>query len=219
MHGWQLDNSFLSNSTASGSFMAKQRARDGGDAADSDSDSDADDLPFACLICRKPFGNEPVVTLCGHYFDSTCAIKRYAKTGKCFACGAATNGVFNRCVPLSLSILLSLYLALSLSVSRSGYLTLLSVQRDQAHQQAEGARGAQRQGARGGRGRGSRCGRRRRHRDRGARRSGSVGRARCASAWRTGGRGERGRGGRRVRGRGGGASEEAAHHRDPVAGR
>ena len=108
MHGWQLDNSFLSNSTASGSFMAKQRARDGGDAADSDSDSDADDLPFACLICRKPFGNEPVVTLCGHYFDSTCAIKRYVKTGKCFACGAATNGVFNRCVPLSLSILLSL---------------------------------------------------------------------------------------------------------------
>ncbi|GAA5834158.1 hypothetical protein JCM9279_004232 [Rhodotorula babjevae] len=100
MHGWQLDNSFLSNSTASGSFMAKQRARDGGDAADSDADSDADDLPFACLICRKPFGSEPVVTLCGHYFDSTCAIKRYAKTGKCFACGAATNGVFNRATKL-----------------------------------------------------------------------------------------------------------------------
>lgn len=95
MHGWQLDNSFLSNSASAGSFMAKQRARDGGDD-DSDSDSDNEDLPFACLICRKPFGPDPVVTLCGHYFDSACAIKRYAKTSKCFACGASTNGVFNR---------------------------------------------------------------------------------------------------------------------------
>ncbi|GAA5895150.1 hypothetical protein JCM5296_000895 [Sporobolomyces johnsonii] len=98
LHGWQLDNSFLSNSAASGSFMAKQQAREGG--AESDSDSDHDDLPFACLICRKPFGPEPVVTLCGHYFDSACAIKRFSKTGKCFACGASTNGVFNRATKL-----------------------------------------------------------------------------------------------------------------------
>ncbi|KWU45448.1 hypothetical protein RHOSPDRAFT_16478 [Rhodotorula sp. JG-1b] len=95
LHGWQLDNSFLSNQAASGSFMAKQKARDEG-GADSDSDSDTEDLPFACLICRKPFGPDPIVTLCGHYFDSACAIKRFAKTGKCFACGASTNGVFNR---------------------------------------------------------------------------------------------------------------------------
>ncbi|POY71971.1 hypothetical protein BMF94_4980 [Rhodotorula taiwanensis] len=98
LHGWQLDNSFLSNQAASGSFMAKQRARDGDDA--SDADSDTDDLPFACLICRKPFGPDPVVTLCGHYFDSACAIKRFAKTGKCFACGSSTNGVFNRATKL-----------------------------------------------------------------------------------------------------------------------
>ncbi|BGP12787.1 hypothetical protein JCM10213_007301 [Rhodosporidiobolus nylandii] len=95
LHGWQLDNSFLSNSAASGSFMAKQRARDGEDE-EAASDSENEDLPFACLICRKPFGPDPVVTLCGHYFDSACAIKRFAKTGKCFACGASTNGVFNR---------------------------------------------------------------------------------------------------------------------------
>ena len=75
--------------------MAKQKARDDG-GADSDSDSDTEDLPFACLICRKPFGPDPIVTLCGHYFESACAIKRFAKTGKCFACGASTNGVFNR---------------------------------------------------------------------------------------------------------------------------
>lgn len=99
LHGWQLDNSFLSNQAASGSFMAQQKARDEG-GADSDSDSDTEDLPFACLICRKPFGPDPIVTLCGHYFDSACAIKRFAKTGKCFACGASTNGVFNRATKL-----------------------------------------------------------------------------------------------------------------------
>ncbi|GAA5821378.1 hypothetical protein JCM10212_003802 [Sporobolomyces blumeae] len=99
LHGWQLDNSFLSNSAASGSFMAKQAARDGA-GPEADGSDEEEDLPFACLICRKPFGPEPVVTLCGHYFDSACAIKRFAKTGKCFACGASTNGVFNRATKL-----------------------------------------------------------------------------------------------------------------------
>lgn len=77
--------------------MAKQAARNAaGDGSDSDSENE--DLPFACLICREPFGKEPVVTLCGHYFDSKCAIKRYGKTAKCFACGKPTNGVFNKYV-------------------------------------------------------------------------------------------------------------------------
>lgn len=76
--------------------MAKQAARDGNGGGADDSDSDNEDLPFACLICRNPFGKEPVVTLCGHYFDSACAIKRFGKTGKCFACGKGTNGVFNK---------------------------------------------------------------------------------------------------------------------------
>lgn len=35
------------------------------------------------------------MTKCGHYFDSACAIKRFAKTPKCFACGAPTGGMFN----------------------------------------------------------------------------------------------------------------------------
>ena len=61
----------------------------------SDSDSDDEDIPFACLICRKPY-TDPVVTRCGHYFDSACAIKRFAKTPKCAACGAPTGGIFNR---------------------------------------------------------------------------------------------------------------------------
>lgn len=37
-----------------------------------------------------------IVTKCGHYFCSACAIKRFAKTPKCAACGAPTNGIFNR---------------------------------------------------------------------------------------------------------------------------
>ncbi len=36
-----------------------------------------DDLPFACLICRKPWGEakDPVVTRCKHYFCESCALK------------------------------------------------------------------------------------------------------------------------------------------------
>lgn len=52
-------------------------------------------LPFACLICRQTF-TDPIVTRCGHYFCSQCAINRFAKTPKCFACGAPTGGLFNR---------------------------------------------------------------------------------------------------------------------------
>ncbi|KAJ2557422.1 RNA-splicing factor [Coemansia sp. RSA 1933] len=53
------------------------------------------ELPFACLICRKPFV-KPVVTKCGHYFCGACALAHYRKTPKCFACGTATAGIFNR---------------------------------------------------------------------------------------------------------------------------
>lgn len=79
--GWQLDR------------LAENPARQVEDA--SDSDSDDEDIPFACLICRKTF-TDPIVTRCGHYFDSACAIKRFAKTPKCAACGAPTGGIFNR---------------------------------------------------------------------------------------------------------------------------
>lgn len=101
LHGWQLDNSFLSSNAAAGSFLAKQAARAAGDEPDPE-DPENEDLPFACLICRKTFGSEPIVTLCGHYFDAACAVKRYSKTGKCFACGKSTNGVFNKFVVCSL---------------------------------------------------------------------------------------------------------------------
>jgi len=78
--GWQLDK------------LAENPQKQAEDVEDSGSD---EDVPFACLICRKHFTN-PVATRCGHYFCSACAIKRFAKTPKCLACGAPTNGIFNR---------------------------------------------------------------------------------------------------------------------------
>ncbi|KAG6920150.1 hypothetical protein DXG01_004916 [Tephrocybe rancida] len=79
--GWQLDK------------LAEDAKRHVGD--ESESDSDDEDVPFACLICRKHY-TDPIVTRCGHYFCSACAIKRFAKTPKCLACGATTGGMFNR---------------------------------------------------------------------------------------------------------------------------
>jgi RING finger protein 113A len=79
--GWQLDK-LAAN--------PQKEAEDG-----SDDDTSDDGIPFACLIGRHPF-TDPIVTRCGHYFCSSCAIKRFAKTPKCAACGAPTNGIFNR---------------------------------------------------------------------------------------------------------------------------
>ncbi|KII92681.1 hypothetical protein PLICRDRAFT_104094 [Plicaturopsis crispa FD-325 SS-3] len=80
--GWQLDK------------LAANPQKQANDS-DSDSDSDDEDVPFACLICRKHY-TDPIVTRCGHYFCSACAIKRFARTPKCLACGAPTGGIFNR---------------------------------------------------------------------------------------------------------------------------
>ncbi|KAK9898734.1 hypothetical protein P389DRAFT_132985, partial [Cystobasidium minutum MCA 4210] len=82
--GWEMDNSFLSNQPKK---LVEEVVEE--------------ELPFACLICREPFGDPKsphaaVVTRCGHYFGGSCAIKRYAKNSKCFACGASTQGIFNK---------------------------------------------------------------------------------------------------------------------------
>lgn len=78
--GWQMDS------------LPNSKARRGGDA--SDDGEEEEEIPFACLICRKPF-TDPILTKCGHYFCSACAIKRFSKTSKCFACGKQTQGIFN----------------------------------------------------------------------------------------------------------------------------
>ncbi|KAI0743962.1 hypothetical protein C8Q80DRAFT_1184286 [Daedaleopsis nitida] len=82
LQGWQLDK------------LAANPRKDAAEEA-SDTDSDDEDIPFACIICRKPY-TDPVVTRCEHYLCSACAIKRFAKTPKCAACGAPTGGIFNR---------------------------------------------------------------------------------------------------------------------------
>ncbi|KAJ4473785.1 hypothetical protein J3R30DRAFT_3295870 [Lentinula aciculospora] len=81
--GWQLDK------------LADNPRKQVGDDDSDNSDSDDEDIPFACLICRKTY-TDPIVTKCGHYFCSACAIKRFAKTPKCLACGTPTGGMFNR---------------------------------------------------------------------------------------------------------------------------
>ncbi|KDN49356.1 hypothetical protein RSAG8_02058, partial [Rhizoctonia solani AG-8 WAC10335] len=82
MQGWQLDTMFENSQNQAG-------------GGKDDSDSSDEDIPFACYICKKEY-TDPVVTRCGHYFCSACAIKRFAKTPKCLACGAPTGGIFNR---------------------------------------------------------------------------------------------------------------------------
>ena len=79
--GWQMDSAGEAADARAGTFGL-------------DLEDDEEDIPFACLLCRQPF-TDPVVTLCGHYFCAQCAMQRYAKTPKCFACGAKTKGLFN----------------------------------------------------------------------------------------------------------------------------
>ncbi|WWC91555.1 uncharacterized protein L201_006501 [Kwoniella dendrophila CBS 6074] len=76
--GWQMDN-----------LNSNQQQQ-----VDQDVDDEEEEIPFACLICRKPFTN-PVITKCGHYFCMGCATKRFIKSPKCYACGAPTSGIFN----------------------------------------------------------------------------------------------------------------------------
>ena len=70
---------------------------EGGGGGTATRNGGAEGLPFACLICKEPWDAcaDPVVTKCGHYFCERCALKQNAKTGKCFACGKGTGGIFN----------------------------------------------------------------------------------------------------------------------------
>nr|KAJ3421934.1 hypothetical protein HK105_001774 [Polyrhizophydium stewartii] len=110
--GWQIDIEWekqQKEKQKKAELDAKRMQELGDSDFDGDEDTDAtairkrkrereaeedSSLPFACLICRGPFVR-PVVTRCGHYFCEACALKHYAKTPKCFACNAATGGVFN----------------------------------------------------------------------------------------------------------------------------
>lgn len=55
-----------------------------------------DGLPFACHLCRDTF-QEPVVTICNHYFCQSCILIRVQENNdpSCPICNQDTNGVFN----------------------------------------------------------------------------------------------------------------------------
>ena len=85
-HGWELEDKYqeLIGATVSDEDYEVSSANE----------TDDEDLPFKCYICRKSF-DEPIETLCKHYFCLSCAMKHYQKTQKCFICNTNTKGVFN----------------------------------------------------------------------------------------------------------------------------
>ncbi|KAL2812585.1 Pre-mRNA-splicing factor cwc24 [Aspergillus granulosus] len=93
--GWELDRDWDVNTK--GKNLAGKVVSQRGGKADEEEDEDEEELeniPFACLICKKPYQN-PIVTKCGHYFCEACALQRYRKSPACAVCGAGTGGVFN----------------------------------------------------------------------------------------------------------------------------
>ena len=106
--GWQLDKDWekaggsnkSNNKAGSGRTVAsattRRRMADGGevDLEDEGLEEILKDIPFACVICKQEY-KTPIVTLCGHYFCESCALKRYKKNPGCAICGDGTSGVFN----------------------------------------------------------------------------------------------------------------------------
>ncbi|KAJ5495116.1 Pre-mRNA-splicing factor cwc24 [Penicillium diatomitis] len=97
--GWELDRDWeigTNGKKLSGRVVSQRKGarKTAEDDEDEDDDELLDSIPFACIICRKPYQN-PIITKCGHYFCESCALQRYRKNPSCAACGAGTGGVFN----------------------------------------------------------------------------------------------------------------------------
>ncbi|PGH05262.1 pre-mRNA-splicing factor cwc24 [Polytolypa hystricis UAMH7299] len=97
--GWELDRDWEISTKGKklvGRTVASSDKR--GKTAEDDEDDEDEELlesiPFACIICKKPY-KDPIVTRCGHYFCESCALQRYRKHPTCAACGEGTGGVFN----------------------------------------------------------------------------------------------------------------------------
>lgn len=95
--GWELDRDWEVGTKGKkivGKTVASANRSSG--TADQEDDDDAllESIPFACIICKKPY-TTPIVTKCGHYFCEACALKRYRKDPSCAACSSGTGGVFN----------------------------------------------------------------------------------------------------------------------------
>jgi RING finger protein 113A len=97
--GWQLDKEWeviaKGRETLAGTIVASaDREKVGRGDENEDVDTVLQSIPFACIICEKPY-KAPVVTQCGHYFCEPCALERYRKDPTCAACGVNTRGIFN----------------------------------------------------------------------------------------------------------------------------
>ncbi|KAL4933160.1 U2-type spliceosomal complex subunit CWC24 [Aspergillus undulatus] len=93
--GWELDRDWdvtTKGKNLGGKVVSQRGGKTGGD--EDDDEEELENIPFACIICKKPYQN-PIVTKCGHYFCESCALQRYRKNPSCAACGAGTGGVFN----------------------------------------------------------------------------------------------------------------------------
>lgn len=91
--GWELDKDWEIGTKGKKPSAGAKKVADNGDASEDD-DAALEGIPFACIICKKPY-TYPIITKCGHYFCEKCALQRYKKTPACAACGAGTGGVFN----------------------------------------------------------------------------------------------------------------------------
>ncbi|CAD6501833.1 BgTH12-02079 [Blumeria graminis f. sp. triticale] len=95
-HGWQLDKEW-ENVTKGKKIVGGTKVASADrkvEENDSDDDTSLENIPFACILCKKSYQN-PIITKCGHYFCENCALKMFKKTSSCAACGAGTGGVFN----------------------------------------------------------------------------------------------------------------------------
>lgn len=97
--GWELDREWevgAKGKQLTGRVVSQRKgtATTAEDDEDEDDDELLESIPFACIICKKPYQN-PIITKCGHYFCESCALQRYRKNPSCAACGAGTGGVFN----------------------------------------------------------------------------------------------------------------------------
>ena len=55
----------------------------------------AEELPFACHLCRGPF-KDPMMTTCGHYYCASCASAHFReKNTRCPICEKQTYGMLN----------------------------------------------------------------------------------------------------------------------------
>lgn len=81
--------------------LKQANGEDGADASSgNDSDSDDEELPSSCNNCGEKWADcssTPVQTVCGCHFCEDCAMGHYARTPKCYKCGAPTHGIFNTC--------------------------------------------------------------------------------------------------------------------------